>query len=195
MTKQKIYLSLILGLLMSSCAGPDIETIKEPVLGTEKHKLTGYGFANREKTTSAGLVLSCNPTAKNKNVLNGTLYIGSRSNEYTFDDKVLLFLEINGTRHPLNIINRSQSTGEVGKNFFKSTRVYVTTKSLSFDFDGNLLKSINSSSSLKIVLAREIGNVSKETVDILVLHPDEFESKHFSTLDDFTQKCSLKTKI
>lgn len=195
MTKQKIYFSFLLGLLLASCRGPDIETVKEPVMGTEKHKLTGYRFANRERTVDAGLAVSCNPTAKNINVLNGTLYLGSRSNEYTFDDKVLLFLEINGTRHPLNIINRSQSTGEVGKNFFKSAQVYVTSKSLSFDLDSNLLKSINSSANIKLVLAREIGNAAKETIDILVLHPDKFESKHFSTIEDFTQKCNLKTKI
>jgi hypothetical protein len=195
MTKQKKYFGFLLGLLLSSCGGPDIETVKEPVLGTEKHKLTGYRFANREKTVNSELILSCSPTSKNKNVLNGTLYLGSLSNEYTFDDKVLLFLEVNGTRHTLNIISRSQSTGEVGKNFFKSTRVYVTSKSLSFDLDANLLNSINSSTSVKLVLAREIGTIAKETVDILVLHPDEFESKHYSTIDEFAQKCSLRTKI
>lgn len=195
MTKQKIYFSFLLGLLLSSCRGPDIETVKEPVLGIEKHKLSGYRFANREKTVNSELILSCSPSSKNKNVLNGTLYLGSLSNEYTFDEKVLLFLETNGTRHPLNIISRSQSTSEVGKSFFKSNRVYVTSKSLSFDLDANLLKSINSSANIKLVLAREIGSIGKEVVDILVLHPDEFESKHFSTIDEFAQKCSLKTKI
>ena len=195
MTKQNKYLGLLLGLLLSSCGGPDIETVKEPVLGAEKHKLTGYKFANREKTVNSELIISCSPSSKNKNVLNGTLNIGSRSNEYTFDEKVLLFLEVNGTRHPLNIISRSQSTGEVGKSFFKSTRVYVTSKSLSFDLDASLLKSINSSTKIKLVLAREIGTAEKEVVDILVLHPDEFESKHYSTIDEFAQKCSLRTKI
>ncbi len=130
MTKQKKYFGFLLGLLLSSCRGPDIETVKEPVLGAEKHKLTGYRFANREKTVNSELILSCSPSSKNKNVLNGTLNIGTLSNEYTFDEKVLLFLEVNGTRHTLNIISRSQSTGEVGKSFFKSTRVYVTSKSL-----------------------------------------------------------------
>ena len=195
MTKQNKYLGLLLGLLLSSCGGPDIETVKEPVLGAEKHKLTGYKFANREKTVNSELIISCSPSSKNNNVLNGTLNIGSRSNEYTFDEKVLLFLEVNGTRHPLNIISRSQSTGEVGKSFFKSTRVYVTSKSLSFDLDASLLKSINSSTKIKLVLAREIGTAEKEVVDILVLHPDEFESKHYSTIDEFAQKCSLRTKI
>jgi hypothetical protein len=195
MSKQKIGMIALLGLLATGCGGPSIETEKEPVLGAEKHKLTGYPFSNREKTVNAGFVLSCKPSSKNLNVLNGSVYFASLSNEYTFDDNVKLFLEIDGIRHSLNIINRSQSTGEVGKSFFKSTRVYVTTKALSFDLDASLLTKFTASSNIKIILAREIGNTTKENVDILTLYPDEFDAKHYQTIEKFIEKCTLKTKI
>lgn len=115
--KSSLIAVLLSTIIISNCGGPNIESIKEPVLGTEKHKLSGYGFSNREKSVSAGLVLSCTPSSKNNTILNGTLYIGSLSNEYSFDEKVKLFLEINGIRHQLNVISRNQSTGELGKNF------------------------------------------------------------------------------
>jgi hypothetical protein len=47
----------------------------------------------------------CAPSSKNNDKLNGSLYLGSLINEYTFDDKVRLFIEINGTRHQLNLIS------------------------------------------------------------------------------------------
>lgn len=195
-TSKKIALLgiLLATTVITNCGGPDIETVKEPVLGTEKYKLRGYGFANREKSVNAGLVISCNPVAKNNTVLNGTLYLGSIANEYTFDDKVKLFLEINGVRHPLQVVSISQSTGEIGKQFFKSLRTYATYKSLSFNINATLLNSITAPT-LKIILAREISTTNTELVDILTLYPDEFDAKHSKTIEEFTQKCKLNVKI
>ena len=175
--------------------GLTIDTIKEPVLGTEKHSLGGYGFANREKSVHTGFVVSCNPNSKNNTILNGTIYLGSAANEYIFDDKVKLFLETTGVRHALNVSNISQSTSEVGKQFSKSLRSYVTEKSISFVMDAPLLKHIPPAANLKIILAREVGTTTIEQVDILTLHPDEFKSKHYKTIEDFTQKYKLNIKI
>ncbi len=111
--------------IISNCGGLTIDTIKEPVLDTEKHSLVGYGFANREKSVRTGFVVSCNPNSKNNTILNGTIYLGSAANEYIIDDKVKLFLETNGVRHALNVSNISQSTSKVGKQFSKSLRSYV----------------------------------------------------------------------
>lgn len=183
-------------MVITNCGGPAIETIKEPVLGTEKHKLNGYGFTNREKSVNAGFVVSCIPTSKNNMILNGSIYLGSLSNEYAFDEKVKLFMEINGVRHLLNITNRSQDTREVGqKQFFESLRTYVTVKSLSFEMDARLLKSITNNANLKIILAREVGSTTTELVDILTLYPDKFNSKHYQTIEEFTQKCNVTGKI
>ena len=195
--KQSKYSLGLVGILLStviisSCGGPSITSIKEPVLGTEKQRLSGYALQNREKTVNANFVISCSPSAKNNTPLNGTLYLGSLSNEYTVDDKVRLFIEINGTRHLLNVISRSQNTSEVGKRFFKSTRIYSTQKSLSFEIDAKLLLGITPTSNLKFVLSREFGTLTKEYADILTLFPDEFESKHYTTLDEFAQKCNLR---
>jgi hypothetical protein len=82
----------------------------------------------------------------------------------------------------------------VGKSFFKSTRVYATYKALSFEIDAKLLLDITAASNLKFVLSREVGTSTKEYVDILTLFPEEFESKHYSTIDVFSQKCNLRVK-
>ncbi len=58
-----------------------------------------------------------------------------------------------------------------------------------------LLKHITPAANLKIILAREVGTTTIEQVDILTLHPDEFKSKHYKTIEDFTQKCNLNIKI
>jgi hypothetical protein len=194
--KIKLMGALLATVIITNCGGPSIDTIKEPVLGTEKHRLSGYGFTNREKSVNAGFVVSCNPTSKNNTILNGSIYLGSISNVYSFDDKIKLFLEINGVRHLLNITNRSQDTSEVEKKqFFKALRTYVTVKSLSFEVDARLLKNITTTANLKIILAREVSATTTELVDILTLHPDEFDSKHYKTIEDFTQKCNLTGKI
>lgn len=194
--KTKLLAGILATMVITNCGGPAIQTIKEPVLGTEKHKLNGYGFTNREKSVNAGFVVSCTPTSKNSTVLNGSIYLGSLSNEYAFDEKVKLFIEINGVRHLLNITNRAQNTHEVGeKQFFECLRTYATVKSLSFEMNVSLLKTITNSANLKIILAREIGSSTTEHVDILTLHPDEFNSKHYQTIEEFTQKCKVTEKI
>jgi hypothetical protein len=193
--KTKLFMILLATVMINNCSGPEIEVFKEPVLGTEKYKLTGYKFTNREKSVNAGFVVSCNPNSKNNTRLNGTIYITSKSQEYTFDNKTKLLLEINGVRHLLNIISRAQNTDEVGKEFFKAARRYVTVKSLSFDIDVTLLKSITTASNVRIIVAREVSATSHEDVDILTLYPDEFESNHYKTIEDFIQKCNSNIKI
>lgn len=193
--KIKLSACLLATVIINNCAGPEIEAYKEPVLGTEKYKLKGYKFANREKSVNAGFVVSCNPNAKNNTTFSGTIYIASDSQEYNLDNKIKLLLEVNGVRHLLNIITHSQNTGELGKEFFKSARRYVTVKSLSFDMDVKLLKNITTTSNVRIILARETSATSAEQVDILILHPNEFESNHYKTIEDFIQKCNPNVKI
>lgn len=73
--------------------------------------------------------------------------------------------------------------------------MYATTKSISFEINAKYLNDITSTSNLKLILTREIGISLKEEADILTLFPDEFESKHFKTIDDFKEKCNLRVKI
>lgn len=191
-TKKRFLLTALLGaVVITSCSSPSITTIKEPVLGTEKHQLSGYYFEDRSASTSANIRFSCRPDSKkNADVISGTLTLGSRANEYTFDENIKLFLAIDNKRHELNIINRTQKTMEVNKSFLNIGKKYVTMKGIAFEGSPKLVQQIRSSSDLKLIVGRIIGNAQKEVVDILTLYPYEFTTDHDKKITEFLEKCS-----